>query len=139
MGDSNRIEDYTHVGLLVPSNYLAAADLRDADRVVVIEAIEPRAELEMNKNGKVVKDNKPVVHLVGKAKGWVLNKTNARAIAKVLGPNPNQWIGGGVTIYPTRVKCGREMVDAIRVREEAPDPARVEAIKARAAGGTETN
>jgi hypothetical protein len=110
---SNDLRDYPHVDLLFPSDYITAADLRGRDVTVVIEGIEPRHELR-REGGK--KDHKPVVRMKNSAKKWVLNKTNARAIAKLYGTEVMGWLGKAVTLYPTKARFGSEEVDAIRVR-----------------------
>lgn len=114
---SNDLRDFPHVDLLFPSKYLCAADLRGRDVVVTIEAIAPRDEL-LRQGG--AKEYKPVMRLVGKTKALVLNKTNAKAIAKLYGNEVTAWLGKAITIYPTRVKFGRDDVDAIRVRPVVP-------------------
>lgn len=117
----NNLENYGHVGLLHPSDYLSGPDLRGHDVVVTIEKIEPRAELTGKNNQR---DYKPVVHLKGKRKKWVLNKTNATTIAGIHGRDPRKWIGKSVTIHSQEVFAFGSMHDAIRVRPEAPQPKR---------------
>lgn len=113
MADLNQ---YSHVDLLFPSRYVKAADLRGQTAVVWIEAIDPRAKLTMA-GGKT--DHKPVVRLRGKEKEWILNKTNALAIAKVHGPNVSEWLGKPVAIMPALVEARGEKVEAIRVDVDA--------------------
>ena len=64
-----------------PSRYLKAVDLAGRQPAVVIRIVEARAMRV--EGGKPV--TKLVVHFVGKQKGLVLNKTNAIAIAELLG------------------------------------------------------
>lgn len=113
---SNDVRDYPHVDLLFPSDYITAADLLGRDVTITIEAIEPRHELQRQSG----KDYRPVIRMRGKAKKWVLNKTNAKTIAKLYGPEVQGWIGKRVTIYPTRTRFGPDEVDAIRVRPRVP-------------------
>lgn len=113
---SNDLRDYNSVLLLFPSKYLAADDLRGRDVTVVIERIEPRHELQRTTG----KDWKPVAFLRGKEKAWVLNKTNAKAIAKLYGKEVLGWIGKAVTIYPTVTQVKGEDCDCIRVRPRVP-------------------
>ncbi len=107
------------VELLFPSRYLKACDLEGADLDVTITGIEPRHELQMRGG---VKESKPVVSLAETPKLWVLNKTNALAVAALHGRELRGWIGRRVTLYPTSVECGRKMVDAVRVRQTVPAP-----------------
>lgn len=117
---SNELKDYPTVGLLFPSKYLSADDLRGKDHVVVIDAISPRDELQ-RQGGK--KEYKPVIRFKGRNKALVLNKTNARTIAKLYGNEVTAWIGKAITLYPTRVQFGGSDVDAIRVRPTEPQAA----------------
>jgi hypothetical protein len=111
---------FTHVDLLFPSKYLKGADLQGRDVVVVIERIEPRHELSMA-GGK--KESKPVIHMRGKEKMWVLNKTNAQTIKKMYGGELKDWLGKPVTLYATNVDAAGATHLAIRVRDRVPhDP-----------------
>lgn len=112
MSAKDELKNFNHVDLLFPSKYVKAADLRGKSVPVVIERIKPREKLMMA-GGK--SDMKPVIYLRGKEKGWILNKTNARAIAKVYGPELTEWIGKTVVVMATQVEAHGEMVDAIRV------------------------
>lgn len=112
MAKQANIKDYNHVDLLFPSKYLKAADLRGKAVTVVIDSIDPRGELQM-RGGK--KEKKPIVYLRGKDKAWVLNKTNALAIAAIHGPEVTNWIGKSVTIAGRLVQFGGKEVDAVRV------------------------
>jgi hypothetical protein len=112
MAPKDDLKNFNHVDLLFPSKYVKAADLRGKTVVVYIERIQPREKLMMA-GGK--SDTKPVIFLRGKDKGWILNKTNARSIAKVYGPELTNWLGKPVAIMSTQVEARGEVVDAIRV------------------------
>lgn len=112
MSAADDLKNYNHVDLLFPSNYVKAADLKGKSVPVVIERIVPREELVMAGNKK---DYKPVVFLRGKEKGWVLNKTNAKSIAKVYGNEITAWLGKTVVIMMAMVENRGDMVEAIRV------------------------
>lgn len=112
MNPRDELKNFNHVDLLFPSKYVKAADLRGKVVIVYIERIAPREKLMMA-GGKT--DTKPVVFLRGKDKGWILNKTNARSIAKVYGPELTNWLGKPVAIMSTQVEARGETVDAIRV------------------------
>jgi hypothetical protein len=58
----------------------------------------------------------PSCILQGKDKGLVLNKTNANNIAAVYGDDTDDWIGGGIQLFPTMVDYQGRSVEAIRVR-----------------------
>ena len=111
---SNNIKDYGHVDLLYPGKYVKAGDLRGVDVTVIIEKIDPRAELK-RQDGSV--DYKPVFALKGKEKMFVCNVTNALSIGMHHGNDPRKWIGKAFTIYATTVKAFGKTHDCIRVRE----------------------
>ncbi len=114
--ETDELAKFGHVDLLFPSNYAKAADLLGRTVTVVIDRIVPREKLQMA-GGR--KDEKPVIYMRGKKKGWILNKTNAKAIAKVYGPELMSWIGKAVAIKSMSVEAKGEMVDAIRVDVDA--------------------
>lgn len=94
-----------------PSNYIAASDLDGNNVTVTMKSVE----LE-----KVGDDNKPVVYFKGKAKGLILNKTNAKNIATVYGDDMDDWEGQEIVLFPAMVDFQGKTVEAIRVR--APQP-----------------
>ena len=95
--------------------HLGAWDLQDRDVTVEITKCV-QGELR-NKQGK---DRKPIVHLKGTEKTFPLCKTNADAIANMYGPKVSAWVGKRITIYPTMVPFGSQMVAAIRIRPGVP-------------------
>lgn len=116
MSDIKSLGQFTHVDLLYPSKYLKSADLRGRAVTVTIASITPQEELQMA-GGR--KDKKPVLYFEGKEKGLVMNKTNARAIAKVYGPELTSWFGKKIVLHSVKVECKGESVDAIRVDSSA--------------------
>jgi hypothetical protein len=112
MTPKDELKNFSHVDLLFPSRYVKAADLRGASVTVYIERIVPREKLMMA-GGK--SDQKPVIYLKGKEKGWILNKTNARDIAKAWGNETTEWLGKPVVIVSKQVEARGETVDAIRI------------------------
>lgn len=50
----------------------------------------------------------------------LLNKTNAKTIARLYGNNPAAWAGKLITLFPATTSVGGEDVDCIRVRNEVP-------------------
>ena len=99
---------------LFPSKWLAAADLDGQDKPVQIKQIIPSEEVGQSK------DKRPVLYFTGLEKGMVLNKTNAKRIAKLYGNNTDEWIGKSITLYPSECDFGDETVPCLRVRPEAP-------------------
>lgn len=94
-----------------PSKYLRAADLGNATPIVTI------ANVTMENVGE---DRRIVVYFVGKDKGLVLNKTNANAIADILGSeDTDNWLEGRIKLVTAKVDYQGKRVAAIRI-EEAP-------------------
>ena len=102
--------------LMFPSNFIAAPDLMGNDATVAVESVKIE-ELQMA-GGKT--ESKPVVRFVGKKKALVLNKTNAKTVAGLCGTQTDEWPGKRITLFPTTTKFGRETVDCLRVRPDAP-------------------
>ncbi len=93
-----------------PSNYLKASDLGDAQPVVTIDRVEVEG---IGKN----KEQKPVIYFQGKEKGVVLNKTNAKKIAELLGStDTDDWIGQRIRLFATSTEFAGETVECIRVK-----------------------
>ncbi len=93
-----------------PSNYLKACDLHGREVTVTITKVsfEPVGrEREM----------KAILYFVGKTKGVVLNKTNAKKVTEIAGSAITEdWSGVAIALYPTETEFGGETVDCIRVR-----------------------
>lgn len=94
-----------------PSKYLRAADLQGRTPTVTI------AEVKMETVGE---DNRLVVYFTGKDKGLVLNKTNANAIADILGDeDTDNWTDGQIKLITAKVDFQGKRVPAIRIEEPA--------------------
>jgi hypothetical protein len=95
------------VDQLYPSRFLRCADLDGKPKRVTISGIE-REDL----NG----EPKVVMSFTDGTKQLILNKTNARSIAKILGDETSAWDGHDIILVPTVVDFKGDSVDAIRVR-----------------------
>ena len=104
-----------HYKLLFPNEYVGAHDLNGKDAVMTIERVDVE-ELTME-GGK--KQKKPVVWFKGAKKRMVMNKTNAKTIAKMHGTDTANWVGKQITLYPTTCKVGPNMEECIRIRAGA--------------------
>jgi hypothetical protein len=94
-----------------PSRFLKASDVNGEDLAVTISGIDWE---EVGKD----RTRKPVLYFRGKVKPLILNGTNWDAIVRITGEDDSeQWEGEKIALYSTRVQFGREMVDAIRIRE----------------------
>lgn len=96
---------------------LTAADLQGKKIPVTITEASIK---EFDKEGGG-KDRKIHLAFEGKEKGLIVNKTNAATIAEIHGDDYERWVGGVITIYPTKVQFGSDMVDAIRVELPIPE------------------
>lgn len=99
------------------SNYLKAADIPPGKRVkVTIERYSVK-EFEGDKG----KEKKVLLTFVGRDKALVCNKTNARIICNnVESTDLDDWVGAEISLYRARVDFQGQLVDALRVVEEAP-------------------
>lgn len=114
---SEDLRKYNHVDLLFPSQWLKAADFRGKTVTVLIDRIDPRADLKRTDGSS---EKKPVVYFRGDWKPMVLNRTNGRIIAKLYGPEVTAWIGKTIMLRSEKVSSFGQMVDAIRVVPEKP-------------------
>lgn len=105
----------THINSLFPSNYVAAIDLQG--QLVDVQILS----LKFEKVGSD-QEERPVLYFAGMTKGMVMNKTNARRIAKLYGPDIEGWFGRWITLYESETDFGGETVPCIRVKERIPSP-----------------
>jgi hypothetical protein len=116
------------VRLLFPHEYLQAADLRGRDVTLTVSQV--KADKLHTEDGDRVK---PVVYFVeldakkkrGESCPWklVLNKTNMKTVAKMLGSHEtNDWVGRRITLYPTTCLAFGDTVDCIRIRPKEAAP-----------------
>ena len=107
--------------LLFPSEYISSIELKGKDVCVKIAAVRFESLIMRAKNGKVVKQNKPVLSFERTRKRMVLNSTNSGTIADMHGTDADHWVGKLITLYPTVCDVGREKnVPCIRVRDTRP-------------------
>ncbi len=100
-----------------PSKYLKAdTDIPESgDLIVTIDSV---ASETMGQGEKA--STKPIVYFREVDKGLVLNKTNATTIAKLHGPETDNWPGKMVALFATEVDFQGKQTLAIRVRLKAP-------------------
>jgi sucrose-6-phosphate hydrolase SacC (GH32 family) len=107
-----------NINAAFPSKYIKASDLDGKTVTVTIR------EVKIEQIGRE-NDPKPVIYFSGKDKGMVLNKTNARKIAQIVGAaDTEQWTGAKIALFATEVEFSGDMVEAIRVK---PAPATAKA------------
>lgn len=77
--------------------------------------------------------NKVIMTFVERPKKLILNKTNARVLARSLGNETNDWRGAVVTLGVEDVKVGRNTVPSIRIKSATPKATAKPATKPEAA------
>ena len=107
----------THWKKLTNPKYLGAYAFRPGEeKIVTIESVA--LEELIGAEGRT--DQCIVAHLAGE-KPLVLNKTNCKAIARLLGtPYIEEWAGHRITLAVQRVKAFGEEVEAVRVKPRLP-------------------
>ena len=95
-----------------PSKYLKCSDLDDHDKEVSMRKVLFE---EIGSDG-----NKPVLYFMDEQKGLVLNKTNAKVIAKAYGRDTDEWTGKKLVLFPTLTDFRGDQVECIRVRVPKP-------------------
>ena len=98
-----------------PSRFLSAEDLNGQDVTVTIANVTQET-LGQGKDAQ----QKLVASFVGKKKAMVLNKTNAKTIAKLYGDETDGWTGKRITIGAREVEFQGDMILALRVSLKAP-------------------
>ena len=101
---------------LAPSPHLEALDLGDdigASRIVTVKGCEIRTVgAEQIRKG--------VLYFAEFDRGLVLNKTNSRVIAGLLGSETDAWVGKKLTIYRSETSFQDKTVPCIRVKDKLP-------------------
>lgn len=127
-----------HWRLAFPHNYIGAPDLKGRDVSLTISdvRIEDLSMVEEKDDKKRKQERKMVLYfeeLKGRGEGeprmMVCNKTNAKTIAKLHGPELTAWRGKRITLYPTTCLAFGERVECVRIREKAPPPKRGKAAE----------
>ena len=105
-----------HVDLMFPSRYLKAADF--AGEPVTLTIVQVVKDKVQAANG--TKSEKYILRFKETEKELILNKTNARSVAKVLGElKAIAWPGQKITLKPTTCEAFGEIVPCIRVEMKA--------------------
>ena len=97
-----------------PSKWIRAGDLGTDTHRVTIKAVE----ITEFQDGTT----KPSMTFEGRAKGMVLNKTNATTIADRHGKDMLTWAGKDIEIFAQTVQGPNGMVPGIRLRCVGPAP-----------------
>lgn len=107
----------THWKKLTNPNYLGSYAFDPGEeKIVTIEYVEQEGVI-----GQDGKESLCIVAHLKDEKPLVLNKTNCKAISKLLGtPYIEEWAGARITLAVQRVKAFGEEVEAIRVKPKLP-------------------
>jgi hypothetical protein len=92
---------------LYPSRFLRFADLDGKPMRVTISGTARE---------DVFGESKVIMSFADGTKQLILNKTNARAIARILGDETSTWGGRDIMLVPAQVPFKGDIVDAIRVK-----------------------
>lgn len=120
---SRKILEKAHLSgeLLHPSEYVCAIELKGKDVTVTIRAVEFDALRKIGQNG--IEDDKervPILRFNESPKKLIINRTNENSLVVMYGNEAREWVGKRITLYPTKVKVGKGLRDAIRIREVIP-------------------
>ena len=104
-----------HFKKYFPTGFIDESDLPEP-RQVTIESVKVE---DVQLPGTSSKERKVVLAFVGAKKRMILNKTNAKRIAKMHGNKTEGWTGKEITLYfDPSVMFGRDRVGGVRVKEE---------------------
>ena len=93
--------------------YLCAEMLPTDGRTVSLTIKDTEQDTVAGPRGE---QSKVIVSFVERPKKLILNKTNARTLARALGPETDNWRGATVMLGVESVKVGRNTVPSIRVK-----------------------
>jgi hypothetical protein len=107
--------------------FLIAEMLPDKPVVMTIKNVFLE-ELDSHQRGK---EEKPIVVFNGTKKILPLNMTNAKALARLLGRETNDWIGAKVYVQKERISVGGKQMWAVRIGESHPPAPKAKRGKAK--------
>jgi hypothetical protein len=103
---------------IFPSKFLKAHELQGKTPTVTIDHVGVEQV-----RGRQKTDTKAVLYFRGKAKGMLLNKTNAQSVTQIArSPLTEQWVGVAVTLYATTATFGTDVHEVIRIKAPASKP-----------------
>lgn len=112
------METKTHWKKLINPDYLGAYSLNPGQDLILTIDIVIREKVT-GTGGK--KQECTVLHFKEKVQPMILNRTNAKTIAKVYNTNYiEDWAGKQVQIYAEKVDAFGEQVEALRIRPLVP-------------------
>lgn len=117
-----------HVRLLFPAEYLSHEDLEAAGKDVTLTISSLDQEEVRGDKGKELRwvlsfhemDERHRKDNTRPRKRLILNKTNAKQIAQLYGPETNDWAGKRITLYGTTCQAFGDTVGCLRIRPQVP-------------------
>lgn len=98
------------------SKYLGAYMIEEDTKIKLLKVSVQKVTGE---NGR---EDEAIVAEVENNKPFIINKTNAKQITKIVGsPFLEDWAGKVITVYPTTTKLKGEVVECLRVKEPKPE------------------
>lgn len=104
---------------LYDKDFIGAWDIKDKDVIVTITKVI--GGNLVGQGGR--KTKKPVVYMRGTEKGFAINATNGKTIARMYGNHVEEWVGKRIALYKSTTRDpsgGDAEVECIRVRPQAP-------------------
>jgi len=99
-----------NINAAFPSKYIKAAEVPEEGVTLKVANVDVE---DVDGKGS----RKPVVYFRKAKKGLVLNVTNSKKIAQLLGTaETDEWVDRSVTLYRSETEYAGETVDCIRVR-----------------------
>ena len=110
----------THWKSMHNPNYLGCYSLTpNKDMVLTIRTVTK--EIVTGADNR--KEECMITHFCEDVKPMIINKTNAKTIQKLYDtPFIEEWINKRIQIFATKVKFGKDMVEALRIRPTLPKP-----------------
>lgn len=106
--------EHTHWKAAFPSEYFGHQHMPDGNDMIV-QIKDVKKEVVQGQRGK---EEKLVAHISADPDKWILNKTNAKTIEKVLGSGYiEDWAGKKIQLYVTKTSSPEGLVDCVRVRD----------------------
>ena len=103
-----------HWRKMYDSRFIGSWDLEEAGPVVATIKDVTMEEVQDNTGHK---ETKPAVWFTKGKKALLLNKTNAKAIAKLYGTHTEKWGGKQIELFPTECDAFGDKVECVRVRK----------------------
>jgi hypothetical protein len=110
------MKDEYDINVLFPSNYVSALDLQKPVDIRITRIKKEKVPMTTRSGRNLGPEEKIVAEFKGTKKCWIINKTNAYAIAALFGRSLKNAQGKSVTLVSDPDFFGSQAVDAIRVR-----------------------